>query len=98
MEVAAAHARILVRAFSFQKWRGWGHPVALLRRRVGYGMVRPMAIPSADQVFAKWKTNTSGAAQTWAQNAEATTADPTALAIQAIPYMQQQWNAAVNSG
>lgn len=57
-----------------------------------------MAIPSAADVVAKWQANTAASAQKWASNAEATTVDPTALAIQAIPYMQSQFNAAVNSG
>jgi len=57
-----------------------------------------MAIPSTADVLAKWKANTAGAAQRWAQNAEQTSADPTALAIQAIPYMQARFNDAVNSG
>jgi hypothetical protein len=61
-------------------------------------MVRPMAIPPVDQVLAKWKTNTAGAAQRWATNAEATQVDPTALAIQQIPFMQARFNDAVNSG
>jgi hypothetical protein len=57
-----------------------------------------MAIPSTADVLAKWKTNTAGAAQRWAANAEATPVDPTAMAIQAIPYMRTQFNAAVDSG
>jgi hypothetical protein len=57
-----------------------------------------MAIPNTADVLSKWKTNTAGAAQRWAQNAEQTPVDPTALAIQAIPYMQARFNDAVNSG
>jgi hypothetical protein len=57
-----------------------------------------MAIPNTADVLAKWKTNTAAAAQRWAKNAEATPVDPTALAIQSIPYMQQRFNDAVNSG
>jgi hypothetical protein len=57
-----------------------------------------MAIPNTADVLAKWKTNTAAAAQRWAQNAEQTPVDPTALAIQAIPYMQARFNDAVNSG
>lgn len=57
-----------------------------------------MAIPDPAAVVAKWETNTSAAAQTWAANSEATPVDPTLLAIQQIPYMQAQFNAAVNSG
>jgi hypothetical protein len=57
-----------------------------------------MAIPNTADVYAKWKTNTAGAAQRWADNAKATPADPTQLAIQAIPYMQARFNDAVNSG
>ena len=60
--------------------------------------MRPMAIPNTADVLAKWKTNTAGAAQSWAKNAEQTPVDPTALAIQAIPYMQARFNDAVNSG
>jgi hypothetical protein len=57
-----------------------------------------MAIPEVSKVVAKWQANTAAAAPTWQANSEATTVDPTALAIQAIPYMQAQFNAAVNSG
>lgn len=57
-----------------------------------------MAIPDISVVLPKWKTNTAGAAQTWAANSEATQVDPTALAIQQIPFMQSQFNDAVNSG
>jgi hypothetical protein len=57
-----------------------------------------MAVPSADQVYAKWQQNTSGAAQRWAQNSESTSVDPTALAIQAIPSMLSGFQDAVNSG
>lgn len=57
-----------------------------------------MAIPDVQTVLTKWKTNTAGAAQRWATNSEATQADPTALAINAIPYMQSQFNAAVSEG
>ena len=57
-----------------------------------------MALPDVSTVLAKWKTNTGAAAQRWATNSEATQADPTALAINAIPYMQAQFNAAVNDG
>jgi hypothetical protein len=57
-----------------------------------------MAIPDVSTVVAKWQANTAAAAQTWATNSEQTAVDPTALAIQAIPYMQAQFNAAVNSG
>lgn len=57
-----------------------------------------MAIPDVGTVVAKWQANTAAAAQTWATNSEATPVDPTAMAIQAIPYMQAQFNAAVNSG
>lgn len=57
-----------------------------------------MAMKDPATVVAKWQANTSAAAGTWASNAEATSVDPTALAIQAIPYMQSQFNAAVNEG
>jgi hypothetical protein len=57
-----------------------------------------MALPDITTVLAKWKANTSAAAQTWATNSESTQVDPTALAINAIPYMQLQFNAAVNDG
>jgi hypothetical protein len=57
-----------------------------------------MAIPDIGTVLAKWKQNTAGSAQKWATNSESTQADPTALAINAIPYMQSQFNAAVNDG
>lgn len=57
-----------------------------------------MALPDVQTVLAKWKTNTSNAAQKWATNSEATQVDPTAAAINAIPYMQQQFNNAVNDG
>lgn len=57
-----------------------------------------MAIPSTADVLAKWKQNTANAAQRWAQNSEATPVDPTQLAIQQIPFMQSQFNAAVNDG
>lgn len=57
-----------------------------------------MAIPDVQTVLTKWKQNTGAASQRWAANAESTTKDPTALAIQAIPYMQSRWNDAVNSG
>ena len=57
-----------------------------------------MAIPDVSTVLPKWKTNTANAAQRWATNSESTQADPTQLAIQAIPYMQQQFNNAVNDG
>lgn len=57
-----------------------------------------MAIPSVEQVVAKWQANTAAAATTWAANSEATPKDPTALAIQAIPFMQSRFNDAVNSG
>jgi hypothetical protein len=57
-----------------------------------------MPIPDVSTVVAKWQANTAAAAQTWATNSEQTAVDPTALAIQAIPYMQAQFNAAVNSG
>lgn len=57
-----------------------------------------MALPDVTTVLAKWKQNTAGAAQKWATNSESTQVDPTALAITAIPYMQAQFNAAVNDG
>lgn len=57
-----------------------------------------MALPDVSTVLAKWKTNTAGAAQKWATNSESTQADPTQLAINAIPYMQSQFNAAVSEG
>lgn len=57
-----------------------------------------MAIPDVSVVLAKWKSNTSAAAQKWASNSESTQIDPTAAAINAIPYMQQQFNNAVNDG
>jgi hypothetical protein len=57
-----------------------------------------MALPDVSTVLSKWKTNTAGAAQRWATNAEQTQKDPTALAINAIPFMQSQFNDAVNSG
>lgn len=57
-----------------------------------------MALPDVTTVLAKWKQNTAGAAQKWATNSESTQVDPTALAINAIPYMQSQFNAAVNDG
>ena len=69
-----------------------------MRRNRPIVTMRGMAIPSVDHVLAKWKQNTAGAAQTWAANAEATSVDPTALAIQQIPFMQSQFNAAVSEG
>jgi hypothetical protein len=57
-----------------------------------------MAIPDVSQVLNKWKTNTAGAAQKWATNSESTQIDPTAAAINAIPYMQSQFNQAVADG
>jgi hypothetical protein len=57
-----------------------------------------MAIPDVSVVLAKWKANTSAAAPKWAANSEATQVDPTAAAIQQIPYMQSQFNAAVADG
>lgn len=57
-----------------------------------------MAIPDVSVVLAKWKANTSAAAQKWATNSESTQIDPTAAAINAIPYMQAQFNNAVNDG
>jgi hypothetical protein len=57
-----------------------------------------MAIPDITAVLAKWKANTAAAAPKWAQNSEATQIDPTAAAINAIPFMQSQFNAAVADG
>jgi hypothetical protein len=57
-----------------------------------------MALPDVQTVLTKWKSATAGAAQKWAVNSEATQIDPTAAAITAIPYMQSQFNAAVNEG
>ena len=57
-----------------------------------------MAIPDVGAVLAKWKSNTGASAQRWATNSEATQADPTALAITAIPYMREQFNLAVDDG
>jgi hypothetical protein len=98
VKVRAGHGRILrgVRA-SFDAG-GCPHPVALLPFSDTTDRVRRMAIPNTADVLAKWKTNTAGAAQRWAQNAEQTPVDPTAMAIQAIPYMQARFNDAVNSG
>jgi hypothetical protein len=83
VKVRAGHGRILRGVAASFGTGGCPHPVALLRN---------------SDVLSKWKTNTAGAAQRWAQNAEQTPVDPTALAIQAIPYMQARFNDAVNSG
>lgn len=57
-----------------------------------------MAIPSAQEVVAKWQQRASAASQDYASGVANTQEDPTALAITAIPRMQQRFNDAVNSG
>lgn len=57
-----------------------------------------MALPDITTVHAKWKANTSAAAGKWAANSESTQIDPTQAAINAIPMMQSNFNAAIADG
>lgn len=57
-----------------------------------------MALPTAQQVAAKWKQRTSAAAQDYAHGVANTDKDPTALAIAAGPRYLQNVQAAFNSG
>ena len=57
-----------------------------------------MALPSAQEVAAKWAQRTGAAAQDFVAGAQRTDKDPTALAIAAIPRMRSQVLAAIDSG
>lgn len=57
-----------------------------------------MALPSAQQVAAKWAQRAGAAAQDYVNGAQQTDKDPTALAIAAIPRMRAQVLAAIDTG
>jgi hypothetical protein len=57
-----------------------------------------MALPSAQQVAAKWAQRAGAAAQDFVTGAQQTDKDPTALAIAAIPRMRAQVIAAIDTG
>src|SRR5581483_2643908 len=53
-----------------------------------------MALPSAQDVAAKWASRAGAASTDYVQGAERTDKDPTALAINALPRAKQQYIAA----
>src|SRR5581483_10490320 len=57
-----------------------------------------MALPSAQDVAAKWASRAGAASTDYVQGAERTDKDPTALAINALPRAKQQYIAAIDSG
>lgn len=57
-----------------------------------------MALPTAQEVAAKWAQRTGAAAQDYVAGAERTDKDPTALAINAIPRMRARVLEAIDSG
>jgi hypothetical protein len=57
-----------------------------------------MALPSPQEVAAKWAQRTSSAASDYARGVAQTEKDPTALAIAAGPRLLQNFTAAFNSG
>jgi hypothetical protein len=57
-----------------------------------------MAIPTAQDVAAKWQTRTSAAAPDYAKGVANTDKDPTALAIAAGPRLLANFTAAFQSG
>lgn len=57
-----------------------------------------MALPTAQDVAAKWTQRTAAAAPDYAKGVANTDKDPTALAIAAGPRLLQNFTAAFNSG
>lgn len=57
-----------------------------------------MALPTAQEVAAKWTQRTSAAASDYAKGVAQTDKDPTALAIAAGPRLLTNFQAAFNSG
>jgi len=57
-----------------------------------------MALPSAQEVAAKWAQRAGSASQEYIEGAQRTDKDPTALAIAAIPRMRSEILAAIDSG
>lgn len=57
-----------------------------------------MALPSSQEVAAKWAQRTGAAAQDYVAGAQRTDKDPTALAIAAIPRMRARVLEAIDSG
>jgi hypothetical protein len=57
-----------------------------------------MALPTPQEVAAKWAQRSSAAAQDYVTGAQRTDKDPTALAIAAIPRMRSQILAAIDTG
>lgn len=57
-----------------------------------------MALPSAQEVAAKWAARAGSASQDYVAGAQRTDKDPTALAIAALPRMRSEIIAAIDSG
>jgi len=57
-----------------------------------------MALPTAQEVAAKWARNAGAASQDYVTGAQRTDKDPTALAIAALPRMRANVIAAIDSG
>lgn len=57
-----------------------------------------MALPTAQEVVAKWQARSSAASGDYAAGVANTDKDPTALAIAAIPRMRQRVIEAIDSG